>query len=92
MLEPIEDEESIQLYDVMEGTAEEKLDEALDLREMGNYRPRNLFPQWVEQTPFPENYELPNFTKYEGHGSPDKHIKGFLRHCEETAKSQALCL
>ena len=39
MLEPIENEESVQLYDVMEGTTEEKLDEALDLREMGNYRP-----------------------------------------------------
>ncbi|KAF5932377.1 hypothetical protein HYC85_028548 [Camellia sinensis] len=33
---------------------------------MGTYRPRDLFPLWVEQTPFPEGYELPNFILYEG--------------------------
>ncbi|KAK2980357.1 hypothetical protein RJ640_014530 [Escallonia rubra] len=67
MLEPLEtDNMSVQSYDSMGGTMDEKIDTSLELRVMGSLRPRNLFPSWVEQTPFPKGYELPNFVTYEG--------------------------
>ena len=69
---------SSQTYDFIEGTIEEKIETAFDLREMGSYRPRDLFPLWVKQTPFSEGYELPNVVLYEGYGDPQKHISIFL--------------
>ncbi|KAH7855354.1 hypothetical protein Vadar_023999 [Vaccinium darrowii] len=91
MWEPYENI-SFQAYELLEGTAEEKLEAALNQRDMGGFRPRGLFPPWVEQTPFPLGYNLPNFSIYEGHGDPEKHIKLFLRQCGRTAQNQALCL
>ncbi|KAH7862169.1 hypothetical protein Vadar_000977 [Vaccinium darrowii] len=83
---------SFQAYELLEGTAEEKLEAALNQWDMGGFRPRVLFPSWVRQTPFPLGYDLPNFSIYEGHGDPEKHIKLFFRQCGRTAQNQALCL
>ncbi|KAH7836484.1 hypothetical protein Vadar_001965 [Vaccinium darrowii] len=91
MWEPYENI-SFQAYELLEGTAEEKLEAASNQRDMGGFRPRGLFPSWVEQTPFPLGYNLPNFSIYERHGDPEKHIKLFLRQCGRTTQNQALCL
>ncbi|KAK2985274.1 hypothetical protein RJ640_009787 [Escallonia rubra] len=91
MLEPLEiDNMSVQSYDLMGGTIDEKIEMSLKLRVMGSLRPRNLLPSWVEQTPFPEGYELPNVVIYEGHGDPERHVLRFIKQCGETTRNQAL--
>ncbi|KAG5529107.1 hypothetical protein RHGRI_029692 [Rhododendron griersonianum] len=87
--EYVDESVSFQTYELLEGTAEQKLESALDQREMGSMRPRDLLLLWVQQTPFPVGYELPNFSIYEGYGDPEKHKKLFLRQCGETAQNQA---
>ncbi|KAH7859810.1 hypothetical protein Vadar_005752 [Vaccinium darrowii] len=74
---------SFQTYELLEGTVEEKLEAALNQRDMGGFRPRSLFPL---------GYDLPNFSIYKGHGDPEKHIKLFFRQCGRTGQNQALCL
>ncbi|KAH7851899.1 hypothetical protein Vadar_018143 [Vaccinium darrowii] len=88
MWEPYENI-SFQAYELLEGTIEEKLEAASNQRDMGGFRARGLFPPWVEQTPFPLGYDLPNFSIYKGHGDLEKHIKIFLRQCGRTAQNEA---
>ena len=86
MFEPLGiDNVSIQTHDILEGIVDEKIEMILESRSMGLFRPKNLFPPWVQQVPFSEGYELPEFIIYEGHGDPEKHIRRFLKQCGETA-------
>ncbi|KAK2966064.1 hypothetical protein RJ640_010091 [Escallonia rubra] len=72
MLEPLEtDNMSVQSYDLMGRTIDEKIEMSLELRVMGSLRPRNLFPSWVEQTPFPEGYELQTLLSMKVMGIPN---------------------
>lgn len=50
------------------------------------------YPTEVDLVPFPPNYRQPQFTKFNGNGSPHEHIAHFLATCQDTALSGPLLL
>jgi hypothetical protein len=50
------------------------------------------YPPEVDMVPFPDNYRQPQFTKFNGTGSPHEHVAHFLAACQDTAHNGALLL
>ena len=50
------------------------------------------YPPDVDLVPFPTNYRQPQFSKFNGSGSPHEHIAHFLAACQDTANNGALLL
>ncbi|KAK1616645.1 hypothetical protein QYE76_022162 [Lolium multiflorum] len=50
------------------------------------------YPPDVDLVPFPSNYRQPQFSKFNGSGSPHEHIAHFLAACQDTAHNGALLL
>src|SRR6266508_1414233 len=50
------------------------------------------YPPDVDLVPFPANYRQPQFSKFNGGGSPHEHIAHFLAACQDTAQNGALLL
>ncbi|XP_024311258.1 uncharacterized protein LOC112269245 [Brachypodium distachyon] len=50
------------------------------------------YPPDVDLVPFPANYRQPQFSKFNGSGSPHEHIAHFLAACQDTAQNGALLL
>ena len=50
------------------------------------------YPPEVDMVPFPNNYRQPQFTKFNGTGSPHEHVAHFLAACQDTAHNGALLL
>jgi hypothetical protein len=46
----------------------------------------------VDMAPFPNNYHQPQFSKFNGSGSPHEHVAHFLATCQDTTHNQALLL
>lgn len=50
------------------------------------------YPPDVDLVPFPNNYRQPQFSKFNGTGSPHEHVAHFLAACQDTANNGALLL
>ena len=50
------------------------------------------YPPEVDMVPFPNNYRQPQFSKFNGTGSPHEHVAHFLAACQDTAHNGALLL
>jgi hypothetical protein len=50
------------------------------------------YPPEVDMVPFPDNYRQPQFTKFNGTGSPHEHVAHFLAACQDTSHNGALLL
>ena len=50
------------------------------------------YPPEVDMVPFPNNYRQPQFSKFNGTGSPHEHVAHFLVACQDTAHNGALLL
>ena len=50
------------------------------------------YPPDVDLVPFPTNYRQPQFSKFNGSGSPHEHIAHFLAACQDTTNNGALLL
>jgi flagellar biosynthesis GTPase FlhF len=50
------------------------------------------YPPEVDMVPFPDNYRQPQFTKFNGTGSPHEHVAHFLAACQNTSHNGALLL
>jgi len=50
------------------------------------------YPPEVDMIPFPSNYRQPQFSKFNGTGSPHEHVAHFLAACQDTAHNGALLL
>lgn len=46
------------------------------------------FDQSILSIPFPKDYEIQNFDKYKGKGSPIENLKEFNVACQEVAYNQ----
>jgi hypothetical protein len=57
-------------------------------------RPRyvKLYPPEVDMVPFPSNYQQPQFSRFNGSGSPHEYVAHFLAACQDTAHNGALLL
>ena len=50
------------------------------------------YPPEIDVVPFPANYRQPQFSKFNGTGSPHEHVAHFLAACQDTAHNSALLL
>jgi len=50
------------------------------------------YPPEVDMVPFPNNYRQPQFSKFNGTGSPHEHVAHFLAACQDTSHNGALLL
>ena len=50
------------------------------------------YPPEVDMVPFPNNYRQPQFSKFNGTGSPHEHVAHFLAACQDTTHNGALLL
>jgi hypothetical protein len=48
------------------------------------------YPLEVDMVPFPKNYCQPQFSKFNGTGSPHEHMAHFLDACQDTSHNGAL--
>ena len=49
MFEPLgTDDVSVQTHDMLEGTVDEKIEMIIESRSIGVFRPKDLFPPWVQ--------------------------------------------
>jgi hypothetical protein len=51
-----------------------------------------LYPPEVDMVPFADNYRQPQFSKFNGTGSPHEHVAHFLAACQDTSHNSALLL
>jgi hypothetical protein len=50
------------------------------------------YPPEVDMVPFSNNYRQPQFSKFNGSGSPHEHVAHFLAACQDTAHNGTLLL
>ena len=50
------------------------------------------YPPEVDMVPFPNNYRQPQFSKFNGTGSPHEHVAPFFAACQDTSHNGALLL
>ncbi|WJZ97157.1 hypothetical protein VitviT2T_015785 [Vitis vinifera] len=48
---------------------------------------QKAYPVYIDLVPFPPNYQQPQFSHFDGTGSPTEHIAHFLSQCGDTAQS-----
>ncbi len=53
---------------------------------------QKAYPAYIDLVPFPPNYQQPQFSHFDGTGSPTEHIAHFLSQCGDTAQSGPLLM